>query len=181
MGGKDVEVNLDNIKFDVTSDSSIDADIESKTNADVKTDLKSDSNIDIDLDGSKLRTELVLPQPFRTESNFAITEPIVMENRSDIGLDVRPLVMDFCFKFEFGDLPSTCIRQPYQHHFGITLFGIEILGFNLAGESRVLIEDVVKKPQVVWGGEGHSQGHPSKKRPARRAESDSGLSIRLGP
>ncbi len=177
MGGKDVDVNLDNIKFDITSDSNIDADIDSDT----KTDIKSESYIDIDLDGSNLRTELVLPQPFRTESNFAITEPIVMENRSDIGLDVRPMVMDFCFKFEFGDLPSTCIRQPYQHHFGITLFGIEILGFNLAGESRVLIEDVVKKPQVVWGGGGHDEGRPSKRRPARQAESDSGLSIRLGP
>jgi hypothetical protein len=176
MGGKDVDVNLDNIKVDITSDSNIDADIDSDT----KTDIKSESNIDIDLDGSNLRTELVLPQPFRTESNFAITEPIVMENRSDIGLDVRPMVMDFCFKFEFGDLPSTCIRQPYQHHFGITLFGIEILGFNLAGESRILIEDVVKKPQVVWGG-GHDEGRPSKRRPARQAESDSGLSIRLGP
>ena len=177
MGGKDVDVNLDNIKFDITSDSNIDADIDSDT----KTDIKSESNIDIDLDGSNLRTELVLPQPFRTESNFAITEPIVMENHSDIGLDVRPMVMDFCFKFEFGDLPSTCIRQPYQHHFGITLFGIEILGFNLAGESRVLIEDVVKKPQVVWGGGGHDEGRPSKRRPARQAASDSGLSIRLGP
>jgi hypothetical protein len=176
MGGKDVEVNLDNIKFDITSDSSIDADIDSDT----KTDIKSESNIDIDLDGSNLKTELVLPQPFRTESKFAITEPIVMENRSDIGLDVRPLVMDFCFKFEFGEFPSTCIRQPYQHHFGITLFGIEVLGFNLAGESRILIEDVVKKPQVVWGGEGHSEGRPSRKRATRQAESDSGLSIRLG-
>jgi hypothetical protein len=70
-----------------------------------------------------------------------------------MGLDIRPMVMDFCFKFEFGRLPATCIRQPYQHHFGITLFGVELLGFNLAGESRIMIEEPSKQPQVAYGGE----------------------------
>lgn len=174
--GKDVEVNLENIKVDIASDSSIthDSTINSTSN------ITSASNINVDT--SNMRTELVLPQPFETRSEFAITEPIVMRNSSDIGLDIRPLVMDFCFKFEFGKLPATCIRQPYQHHFGITLFGMEVLGFNLAGESRIQIEEVQKRPQVAWGGEPTSRGSHSPRSGGKSSgggESE-GLRIRLG-
>jgi hypothetical protein len=159
MSGKDVDVNLDNIKLDIDSDTYVNANLNSSSDIDVT------SNSNIKVDTSDIRTELVLPQPLKTESRFAITEPIVSQSSSDIGLDIRPMVMDFCFKFEFGKLPPACIRKPYQHHFGITLFGMEILGFNLSGESRVIIGEVQKQPQVAWGGEGRgsSKGdHPSK-------------------
>jgi len=149
MGGKNVDVNLDNIKVDIASDTNIDATM----NSDSDIELKSDSNIKIDT--SNIRTEFVLPQPLRTESSFTIPDPIVMQNTSNMGLDIRPMVMDFCFKIEFGRPPPTCIRQPYQHHFGITLFGVELLGFNLAGETRIVIEEPAKQPQVAWGGEEH--------------------------
>jgi hypothetical protein len=172
MGGKDVEVNLDNIKLDIQSDTTIDADIKT----DVKADIESDSNINIDT--SNIRTELVLPQPLRTESNFAITEPIVSQNSSDIGLDIRPVVMDFCFKLEFGKLPPTCIRRPYSHHFGITLFGMEVLGFNFAGESDVIIDEVQKKPQIAWGEERAAPATHTR-RSVTHVDSG-GLQIRLG-
>jgi hypothetical protein len=94
-----------------------------------------------------------------------------------MGLDIRPMVMDFCFKFEFGRLPSTCIRQPYQHHFGITLFGVELLGFNLAGETRIMIEDAPKQPQVAWGGEDRRQ--PSSERRTPPQVEPGGVRIRL--
>jgi hypothetical protein len=173
MGGKDVDVNLDNIKLDVNSDTYINATM----NSDSDIDLDMQSNSDIKIDTSNIRTELVLPQPFRTESRFAITEPIVTQSTSNLGLDIRPLVMDFCFKFEFGKLPSACIRQPYQHHFGITLFGMEVLGFNFAGESRIMIDEVQKRPQVAWGGEPGEHGHAHH----REHEAEpGGLRIRLG-
>lgn len=176
MGGKDVEVNLDNIKLDINSDSSITSDSDITANINSQSTINSDSNITVDT--GNIRTELVLPQPFRTESEFAITEPIVMQNTSDIGLDIRPLVMDFCLKFEFGKLPATCIRQPYQHHFGITLFGLEILGFNFVGESRIQIDEVQKKPQIAWGGEAeHHNPRPSRKR--GRGRDSEGIRIRL--
>lgn len=175
MGGKDVDVNLDNIKIDIDSDTFIDADIDANVTADVKADLNSQS--DIKIDTSNIRTELVLPQPLRTESRFAITDPIVTKSTSDFGLDIKPMVMDFCFKFEFGKFPPTCIRLPYQHHFGITLFGIELLGFNFAGESRIMIDDVQKRPQVAWGGE-QTGSHKAEGRAAD--EGTDGLRIRLG-
>ncbi len=180
MGGKDVEVNLENIKVDVNSDSSITSDSTINANVNSNSTINSDSNITVDT--GNIRTELVLPQPFRTESNFAITEPIEMRNTSDIGLDIRPLVMDFCFKFELGKLPAACIRQPYQHHFGITLFGLEILGFNFAGESRIQIDEVQKKPQVAWGGEpggGPKRGERGQHRRSGGEDSE-GIRFRLG-
>jgi len=178
MGGKDVEVNLENIKVDVNSDSSITSDSTINANINSNSAINSDSNITVDT--GNIRTELVLPQPFRTESNFAITEPIEMRNTSDIGLDIRPLVMDFCFKFEFGKIPPTCIRQPYQHHFGITLFGMEILGFNFAGESRIQVDEVQKKPQVAWGGGEPGGGHRRGEGGKHRSSGDEGIRLRLG-
>jgi hypothetical protein len=156
--GKDVDVNLDNIAIDIASDTDIDASIDANIQTNMNANIDSDS--DIKIDTSNIRTELVLPQPFRTESKFAITEPIVSQN--DIGLDIRPVVMDFCFKFEIGKLPPTCIRRPYQHHFGITLFGVEVLGFNFAGQSDIIIDEVQRKPHVAWGDEARGparQGH----------------------
>jgi hypothetical protein len=171
MGGKDVDVNLDNIKIDVNSDSSITSD------SDITANLNSTSNITVDT--SNMRTELALTDPIRTDSQFAI-EPIELRNTSDIGLDIRPLVMDFCLKFEFGKLPSTCIRQPYQHHFGITLFGMEVLGFNFAGESRIQIDEVQKRPQIAWGGEPTKGKRGSHSRRESKGDDPDGINIRLG-
>ena len=158
-----VDVNLDNIKLDIESDTYMNA------------TMNSDS--DIKIDTSNIRTEFVLPQPLKTESQFAITEPIVSQSSSDIGLDIRPMVMDFCFKFEFGKLPPACIRKPYQHHFGITLFGMEVLGFNFSGESRTIIGEVQKQPKVAWGSEGRGKGKGEYK-PKSHPGSDN-LRIRL--
>ena len=182
MGGKDVAVNLDNIKLDVASVSDVTANVNSTSNVAANvtstSDIGVDSKSDITVDTGNIKTELVLPQPLKTQSHFAITEPIEMKNSSDIGLDIRPMVMDFCFKFEFGELPSTCIRRPYQHHFGITLFGVEVLGFNFAGESRIMIEDVQKRPHVAWGGE--PPAHTNPDHPPRPREEAQSLRIRLG-
>ena len=99
------------------------------------------------LDNIDVRTELVLPQPFmaeqvldlrlpqplRTEnrSEIAVTEPVVTDNRSRMELDVKPLVVDLCLNLNIGKPPEMCIRQPHNVHFGFTLFGMEIFGFNL--------------------------------------------------
>jgi hypothetical protein len=174
MSGKDVDVNLDNIKVDIESDSyaNVQANIDSKSNLDISADSK------MNIDTSNIRSELVLPQPLRTESRFAITDPIVTQSSSELGLDIRPMVMDFCFKFEFGNLPSACIRQPYDHHFGIALFGIEILGLNFSGESRIVIDDIQKRPQVAWGGE--SVVHPKYGHRSPHDHDAGDVRIRLG-
>jgi hypothetical protein len=47
-------------------------------------------------------------------------------------------------------LPQGQISQPYNVHFGLTWFGLEFFGFNLGGESRMVLQDLPKKPAVEW-------------------------------
>jgi hypothetical protein len=159
----------------------------------VTADTTIDSTVDIvGLDDINVRSELVLPQPFKTESKgeltfpkpirteMAVTEPIVSQNTSHVGLDIKPLTVDLCARLEIDSLPPTCIRQPYHHHYGITLFGIEIWGFDVEGESRTIIDDLPQRPQVVWGPEQVRNG-PSDKRAGTQVKPDSGLRIRFDP
>jgi hypothetical protein len=132
---------------------------------------------------------LTIPEPVRliTDSTLTSNSNIISDSQvrantqSAIALDVRPLTLDVCMKLEFGRLPPTCIRQPYKHHFGITLFGVEMIGFNFAGESRIVVEDVHPAPHVVWGGEQavhHPHEHHQRGHPHAQPE-NGGLHIRL--
>jgi hypothetical protein len=137
------------------------------------------------------RQELVLPQPLRTESRqeIAVTQPIVTEGRNALSLDIRPMTVDLCLNVNMGPPAPTCIRQPYQHHFGLTLFGMELMGLNFSGESQTIVQDVPKQPQVAWGSPepAHRPGHKAAGPPAAQArpaggtpEPRAGLRIRLG-
>jgi hypothetical protein len=131
-------------------------------------------------------TELKLPQPFKTESRqeLAITQPIVSDSKSAMALDIRPMTVDLCVNISLGPIPPTCIRQPYHTHFGFTLYGQEVFGFNFSGESQVIVQDLPKQPQVAWGGEEMAErsrntvvvGQPA----TEQKEGRSGLRIRVG-
>lgn len=175
------------------------------------TNVDADSTVEIQgLDNVKLtlalpqplqtRSELVVPQPFRTESRqeLAVTEPVVTDSRNTMSLDIRPVAIDLCTKTSLGPFPPTCIRQPYQHHFGFTLFGFEWLGMSFSGESQMIVQDLPKQPQVAWGSpephRGHAQGPHHRHEPysdreassepqgssAGSSEPRAGLRIRLG-
>ena len=128
---------------------------------------------------SETKSDFNFPSPIKTESKveLAITQPIRTESKAE--LDIKPVEFDQCLTIRFAPLPPTCVRQPYQQHFGVTLFGVEWLGFNLQGESQVIVSDLQRPPQVDWGGEQpaqHRAASPSRTRP----EVDGGLRIRLG-
>src|SRR5688572_21259611 len=116
MGGKSGDINikgLDNINVEL----SIPDPIVTESTANITTASTAALTTDN-------RLELALPQPLRIETGINLNSDSNLTSQSGIILDVRPLVLDVCMKFEMGRLPPTCIRQPYQHHFGITLFGI---------------------------------------------------------
>lgn len=159
-------------------------------------------NINVDLDLSVLEpivTEstanitsdsgitLSIPEPIQLNTNAELNSnstinsdsEIRANTQSGIALDVRPLTLDVCMKLEFGKLPPTCVRQPYQHHFGVTLFGMEVLGFNLVGESRTIIEDVQPQPHIVGTGEQSVRHHHGGKRNAHAERDGGGLRIRI--
>ena len=150
-----------------------------KATADIKLPqpFKTDTTID-----------LKLPQPFKTESkqelDMAITRPIETDSKSAMSLDIRPMTVDLCLKVSLGPIPPTCIRQPYHTHFGLTLYGQELFGFNYSGESQVIVQDLPKQPQVAWGGEDRAerphQTVMSDQSISGQKEPRSGLRIRVG-
>jgi hypothetical protein len=149
-------------------------DIKSKITLETPQPLKAETKFEFMLP-QPFKTELLLPQPFKTESK--------LESKAE--LDVKPLVFDQCLNVRFGPLPPTCVRQPYQQHFGITLFGVEIWGVTLKGETQTVVDHLPSKPQVVWGGAAtasHSAAVPATE--SVRAEAPlhtrGGLRIRLG-
>lgn len=161
----DVEIHgLDNIHSD------------NKTTLVVETPepVASDSRVRTD---SQIRTEL------------AVTQPIVTDATTSMALDVKPLVSDTCVRLELGKVPPTRVCQPYRSHWGFTLFGIEIVGFDASGESRVVVEDLPRRPEIEWGGlgsgpsahSGHAGRHEAPPRPRRLPPAAGrGLVVRLG-
>jgi hypothetical protein len=141
--------------------------------------------------GVKLDQSLKLDQTLKSESRLdtaskvelAITQPIKTESTAE--LDIKPLALDQCLRVSLGPLPQTCVRQPYQQRIGFTLFGVEIFGFNLSGESQVMVTDIPTKPHVALGGEQPIRHQPSPQRHDAPRHSDAerapggGLRIRL--
>ena len=78
--------------------------------------------------------------------------------------DVKPLAVDQCLRISFGPLPPTSVRQPYQQRVGFTLFGVEVFGFTIEGEGRLLVSDLRTKPYVVGEAEDvrRKEHHQSK-------------------
>lgn len=168
----DVDVTINPSTTTVNSENTIDILGLDDINLTSNSTLTTNSTVDMGLDDINLRTELVLPQPLRTESD------IDTDLTSNMTLDIKPMVVDLCLKLDF-DLPEKCVRQPYNHHFGIALFGVEVLGFNFVGESRTILEDLPKRPQVAVGGE-QAVAHPTGRRRVSASGPAEGLRIRLG-
>jgi hypothetical protein len=145
--------------------------------------LDSDNSVSIEgLDNIQTRSELVVSEPIVTDSKarmeVAVTEPIVTRSEADLSLDVRPLVADLCLRLDIGELPDTCIRQPYQAHFGITLFGVELFGFNFSGETQLVVQNLPRRPHNVFG---EQRIEPARRRaPIRAAPDAGGIRVRLG-
>jgi len=149
------------------------------------TTVDSNNTIDIlGLNNIKTEVDLVLPQPFRTNTGIdsrtelTITKPIITESSTDLALDIKPMTVDLCLSINFGGIPPTCIQFPYQTHFGITLFGMEVFGFNIAGESRVIIGDLPNRPHVALGGE-HKAERLTSKHAHSQSEFGGGLRIQF--
>ena len=135
-----------------------------RTESNIKADLGTDTHLAIDPLKLQLQAE-----PLRTDSNLS--------------LDLKPAVIDFCFTANIGKLPNVCIRQPYQHHFGFTWFGVELWGFSFSGQQETVIEDLERRPKVVWGGAriSPSSSHPTSQASSQPPVQESdGLRIRLG-
>ncbi|PXW28356.1 hypothetical protein [Paraburkholderia caballeronis] len=143
-----------------TSNSIVDANTNATINSTSDNDITSNSTNTIDskataqlqvlgLDDIKLKTD--------TRSDA----------RTQLEMDLKPLQVDLCLKLGLERFPSTKICKPQQQHFALTLFGVEVVGFNYSSEQKTLIEDMGRRPFVVGGD--HACG------PAQHAHVDSDL------
>lgn len=111
-------------------------------------------NITARLEPTPLRTEsrqeLVLPQPLATASQIDAKADLKTDSKNALSVDLKPVVLDVCTT-NSTKLPHGQISQPFNLHFGLTWFGLEVLGFNFGGESRTIMQDLPKRPAVDTG------------------------------
>jgi hypothetical protein len=151
-------------------------------------DLLGLDDIDVDL-------TLGLPQPLRTESTNALTvnpvradlgttsrlqiDPLTTDSR--VSLDLKPAVVDLCLTLNVGKLPNVCIKQPYHHHVGFTLWGMEVWGYTFSGEQETLIQEQHPQPRFSFGPERSGWSAPAAARHhAPPIRETGGLRVTLG-
>jgi hypothetical protein len=171
-GGATSTVNVNNGPVNVDSDSTVDIvgldDI--KLSLNVPQPIRTES-----------RQELVLPQPLRTESQnttrLETTSDVDLDSTSALSVDLKPVALDVCMTSS-TKLPQGVICQPFNYHFGLTWFGMEVLGFNLGGESRTILQDLPKKPAVEWPAQ-QNAAPPSPGHDNGPAQPQRGLRVRI--
>jgi hypothetical protein len=163
-------------------------------------DIKSGSTNTVDvlgLDDIKADLKLELPQPFKAETaNELSVKPVradlgtdshlkidPLKTDSSVSLDLKPAVVDLCLTLNIGKLPNVCIKQPYQHHIGFTLYGMEVWGYTFSGEQETVIQEQHPQPKVALGGAPGVWSPPrsAPRSPEPPSRETGGLRIRLGP
>jgi hypothetical protein len=156
-GGSSSTVNVNNGPISVDADSTV--------------ELKGLDNIKLTLAPTPLKTEsrqeLVVAQPFKTENKLDTTADITSDSKNAMSIDLQPVALDVCVKTA-STLPQGQISQPFSFHLGFTWFGLEMFGVNFGGESRVVMQDLPKKPSIEWPAQQHgaSGSHHTHARPA---------------
>jgi hypothetical protein len=117
-----------------------------------------------------------------TNTNTYDVKPLKTD--SSLAVDLKPAVVDLCLTMNVGKVPSVCIRQPYRHKVGFTLYGVEVWGFSFSGEQETVIEEMAPRPQVAVSGPGAAWPPAGPALPAKAEPHEahgSGLRIRIGP
>ena len=142
--------------------------------------------------GEPLKTEMAtnatlsVPEPIRTEMATKLEggEPIRTELSLDVkpleaSLDVKPVTADLCLTLGVNRFPPTKVCAPFRTHFGISVLGTELLGFDVAGENRFTVEPLPLPPQVAWGGTEAIAPTPGRPPVHRTPTRGGGLRVRL--
>ena len=98
---------------------------------------------------TKSALTLSVPDTIKTDGKFAFTIPEPIRTEAKAAIDLQPVVVDQCLRLSLGALPPTLICLPNRQRLGLTLFGVEVFGLTLDGESRIVVSDLPKTPHVV--------------------------------
>ncbi len=117
-------------------------------------------------------SEVIDLKPVTLNENIDLKPVTLNEN-----IDLKPVAVDTCQTLKLAPLPETTVRQPYRHHVGYTMFGVEYIGVCFDGESKQLI-DSPRRPHVVE----HLGHREHRRRPSTEFSGDRGIRVRiLGP
>ena len=107
-------------------------------------------------------------------------KPVTLNENIDLkpvtfneSIDLKPVAVDTCQTLRLAPLPETEVCQPYRHHVGYTMFGVEYMGVSYDGESKQLI-DSPRRPQVV-----EHFGHGDRRPPPQTFSGDRGIRVRV--
>jgi len=163
---------------------------------DIKATAGSTNTVDVlGLDDIDVDLTLGLPQPLKTESANTLTlnpvkadvgttshvqlDPLKTDN--SVSVDLKPAVVDLCLTLNVGKLPNVCIKQPYHHHIGFTLWGMEVWGYTFSGEQETLVQEQHPQPKFSFGPERSGWSAPAAARHhAPPTRETGGLRIQLG-
>jgi len=163
-------VGLDDIKADLKLEFPQPLKTEGKNSLKIeplKADLGTDSHFKVD--------------PLKTDSGLSIDlKPLTTD--SSLSVDLKPAVVDLCLTLNVGKLPNVCIKQPYHHHIGFTLWGTEVWGYTFSGEQETVIQEQHPKPAVALGATPAWSATPTPRRaPEPVVRETGGLRIRVEP
>jgi len=148
-GGGSSTVTVNNGPVTVDSDSTV--------------EIKGLDDIKLTLQPTPLKTEskqeLILPQPLKTESKLDTKSDVTSDSKSAMVVDLKPVALDVCLNTS-SKLPQGQICQPFSYHVGLTLFGMEYFGVTFGGESRIIMQDLPKKPVVDWPAQQNASPQP---------------------
>ena len=116
-----------------------------------------------------------------TRSDITTKSDVNSDSKNALSVDLKPVVLDIC-STNSTKLPHGEISQPFNVHFGLTWFGTEFFGFNLGGESRVILQDLPKKPAVEWPAQQNAAPQPGSAGSCRGDDGPSkprGLRVRI--
>lgn len=152
------------------------------------------------VDPLDVRQSLRIPEPIVTRatsesksdatsrSEIDARAEVSSDSRNALSVDLKPVVLDVCSTTS-TKLPHGEIAQPFNYHFGLTWFGVELFGFTFGGESRTVFSDLPKRPAVEWPAQQNAAPHAAgtaahlassaEPRAASSAPRASGLRIRI--
>jgi hypothetical protein len=158
-GGKGGGGGGGSIEVTSTSTSMMDSDSTANitSNSTSTNDLTSTSNSTNQIDS---RSNAEMQMQIVGLDNVRLKADTTADNKTQLEMDLKPLQVDLCFKVGLERFPSTRICKPINRHFGFTVMGVEVVGFNYVADDKTVIEDLGHKPFVIADpGLSHGPGH----------------------
>ncbi|HEX7887267.1 MAG TPA: hypothetical protein VF474_14920 [Phenylobacterium sp.] len=137
--------------------------------------LKADTTVALSVP-QPVKTDATLalstPQPLKTDNKFTLSIPDPIRTETTAAIDLQPVVLDQCLRLSLGPLPPTRVCLPNRQRVGLTIFGVEVLGFTLDGQMEMTVAPLHMPPQTVSLPQPRDGPPPGPAQPA--------LHIRLG-